>query len=263
MGRRWCRMVSEDARNAGRGHLSAAALPSVFRSRQQSRLVYVHPERNPAARREGPPAMAPADSRRLAPDGRRMVRGSLSLRLSIRSTRTSIRFCRRKSPISALLFFPRWSVRERAGVVTNAIFDAFTPGRSYQHYHGGVRILMEAASARLASPLTVSSAQMKPGPDFDPTEPSWNFPLPWEPGVWKIGDVDRLSERGRRSLSAPRGAVSEKNGCRAFTKSDLNAVTRREPYAFIIPADQKDPQSLLDLLDILPSGTGGSETCRE
>ena len=141
----------------------------------------------------------------------------------------------------------------KAGVVTNAIFDAFTPGRSYQHYHAGVRILMEAASARLASPLTVSSAQMKPGPDFDPTEPSWNFPLPWEPGVWKIGDVVAYQKAAVEACLL-HAARFRKEWLTGFYKVGLNAITRREPYAFIIPADQKDPQCLLDLLDILRLG---------
>jgi len=141
----------------------------------------------------------------------------------------------------------------RAGVVTNAIFDAFTPGRSYQHYHGGVRILMEAASARLASPLAVNAAQMKPVADFDPTKASWNFPLPWEPGTWKIGDVITYQKEAVQACLL-HAARFRREWLRGFYKVGLNAVMRKEPYAFIIPADQRDPQSLLDLLEILRLG---------
>ncbi|NNM32611.1 MAG: peptidase M14, partial [Gemmatimonadetes bacterium] len=43
----------------------------------------------------------------------------------------------------------------KPGVVINAIYDGFHPGRAYMHYHGGARILSETASARLATTVDV------------------------------------------------------------------------------------------------------------
>src|SRR5437763_4057197 len=43
----------------------------------------------------------------------------------------------------------------KTGVAVNAIYDFWTPARHYQAYHGGLRILTESASARLASPIHI------------------------------------------------------------------------------------------------------------
>ena len=47
----------------------------------------------------------------------------------------------------------------KPGIVVNAIYDAWTPARAYPHTHGGVRVLSEAASAKLASPVDVPFAE--------------------------------------------------------------------------------------------------------
>ena len=41
----------------------------------------------------------------------------------------------------------------KTGVAVNAMYDFWTPARHYQAYHGGLRILSESASARLATPI--------------------------------------------------------------------------------------------------------------
>ncbi|MBV9435924.1 MAG: peptidase M14, partial [Acidobacteria bacterium] len=43
----------------------------------------------------------------------------------------------------------------KQGIAINAIYDFWTPARHYQAYHGGLRVLTESASARLASPIHV------------------------------------------------------------------------------------------------------------
>ena len=41
----------------------------------------------------------------------------------------------------------------KTGIAINALYDFWTPWRHYQAYHGGLRILSESASARLATPI--------------------------------------------------------------------------------------------------------------
>ena len=70
------------------------------------------------------------------------------------------------------------------------LFRSWTPARAYQHYHGGVRILSEAASANLASPIDVPFDHLATrGRGFTPRERSWNFTNPWPGGRWTLRDI--------------------------------------------------------------------------
>ncbi len=142
----------------------------------------------------------------------------------------------------------------RKGVVTNAIYDAFTPARAYQHYHAGVRLLSESASARLATPEIVSPEQLGQGHNYHASRPSWNFPEPWPGGEWRLRDI---VEDQKVALQACllHGARNRTRWLRNFFQIGLNAVERTSPYAFVIPARQRDPESLHDLLQTLEFGS--------
>ncbi|HEV7500844.1 MAG TPA: M14 family zinc carboxypeptidase, partial [Vicinamibacteria bacterium] len=75
------------------------------------------------------------------------------------------------------------------GVVVHAIYDAWSPSRAYPHTHGGVRLLTESASARMASPIDVRFEDLQPGIAYDPRVRSWNLPAPWPGGTWRLRDI--------------------------------------------------------------------------
>lgn len=77
------------------------------------------------------------------------------------------------------------------GITTNSTYDAWTPSRAYSHYHGGVRILSETASCRLATPVKVNFERLRvPADDgYDPKVESANFGPLWKGGEWHMRDI--------------------------------------------------------------------------
>jgi hypothetical protein len=75
------------------------------------------------------------------------------------------------------------------GITTDSTYDAWSPSRAYSHYHGGVRILSETASCRLATPITVKFEQLRPGEGYDPRKEAANFGPVWQGGEWHIRDI--------------------------------------------------------------------------
>ncbi len=143
----------------------------------------------------------------------------------------------------------------KRGIVVNAIYDAWTPARAYQHYHAGVRILTETASARLATPIEVPFDSLDVRRGVDPREPSWRFPDPWPGGVWRLADIVDYMESGALAL-LQQAALYRERWLRNFYLVGLRAIGGREgwPRAYIIPAEGQNPDGLADLLRILVTG---------
>ena len=75
------------------------------------------------------------------------------------------------------------------GITTDSTYDAWSPSRAYSHYHGGVRILSETASARIASPMTVRFEDLNSREGYDPKKETPNFGPVWRGGEWKLRDI--------------------------------------------------------------------------
>ena len=77
----------------------------------------------------------------------------------------------------------------KTGVTTGLFFDSFSPARSYPPYHGGVRVLAEAAGTRLGRPLYLAADELASASDFDPRTPSEHHRAVWKGGRWSLADV--------------------------------------------------------------------------
>ncbi|MDX6612956.1 MAG: hypothetical protein QOD75_2142, partial [Blastocatellia bacterium] len=76
------------------------------------------------------------------------------------------------------------------GITTDSTYDAWTPARAYSHYHGGVRILSETASCKIATPITVKFEELNSrDPGYDPKKESPNFGPVWQGGEWHLRDI--------------------------------------------------------------------------
>lgn len=128
------------------------------------------------------------------------------------------------------------------GVTTDSTYDAWTPARAYSHYHGGVRILTETASARLASPLNVPFENLQPGLGYDARKASTNFPDLWPGGEWRLRDITKYMTSATFAL-LKNTAHNRERWLRRFYEISTDALRPRkkgEVFAFIIPPTEQN-----------------------
>ena len=162
--------------------------------------------------------------------------------------------------VSAVNQLGSWMAAElvsqgKKGVVVNAIFDGFHPGRAYMHYHGGARILSETASARLATTVDVPAEAVRGGREYDAAQAAWNFPWPWRGGEWGLPDIVEYQFAGAMAL------LSNAARNRRYWLENFQRVTERAvagwdewPAAWAIPAEQENRVGVESVLRILAMG---------
>lgn len=139
----------------------------------------------------------------------------------------------------------------RKGVVVNAMYDYWTPARHYQSYHGGLRILSESASVRIATPVEIDPAKIaNQGTGYAPRESSWNHLEPWTGGRWTLADIVTDQLIAMESL-LDTAAMRREMFLRGFYDIHRRAAARTSPYAFVIPATQADPGAARRLLETM------------
>ena len=139
----------------------------------------------------------------------------------------------------------------KGGVAVNMVYDSYSPSRSYPHYHGGLRILSEAASARIATPIDIPVASLRDDRGEQPKVKSWRHPLPWSGGRWSLRDIvdyDLSATLACLDHSARNREWWVRN---AFETLERRVSSQFEPFAFVIPHRQHDPSAMKELLELL------------
>lgn len=137
------------------------------------------------------------------------------------------------------------------GITTDSTYDAWSPSRAYSHYHGGVRILQETASCRLATPITVKFEQLRPGEGYDPRKDAANFEPVWQGGEWHIGDITRTMTTVAFFL-LKHAAQNREHWLERFYEIEKEAVRPRkegELWGFEIIGGEGDPATVRQILN--------------
>jgi hypothetical protein len=135
------------------------------------------------------------------------------------------------------------------GITTNSTYDAWSPSRAYSHYHGGVRILSETASCKLATPITVKFDELRSREGYDPQKESDKFGPLWPGGEWHLRDITNYMTTGA-FLLLKHASENREQWLRRFYEIGREAVRPRrrgELFGFEITASKKG----LILTDIL------------
>lgn len=149
-----------------------------------------------------------------------------------------------------------WVARElRAkgfeGITTNSTYDAWTPARAYSHYHGGVRILSETASARIASPITLKFEELRSREGYDPQKEGPNFGPVWRGGEWRLSDITKTMTSAA-FLLLRHAAENRVQWLRRFYAVGKDAVRPRrngELFGFVIEPANDCNKMFFDILE--------------
>ncbi len=141
----------------------------------------------------------------------------------------------------------------KTGVETQATYPA--DGGPYWDEspiaHGICGMLTESASAKLATPMYIHYQQLEPSRRGRPEyRTQMNFPHPWPGGWWRLRDI--IEQQKVASLAVLKTAANFRE--KILRNMHLKATRQirlgetKPPYAYIVPGEQHDPITALDLL---------------
>jgi hypothetical protein len=149
--------------------------------------------------------------------------------------------------------------RGKTGVANSVIYDLWWHGgaRSTPTRHNMVGVITEAASVRIATPITQDTSKLRGHARGLPKyERRVNFPNPWPGGDWHLRDIIDYELIAAEALVKLASEQREDyvRGFVAMGRRAIEAGKRQAPYAFVIPAGQADAGAVERLVDVLRVG---------
>jgi Zinc carboxypeptidase len=139
--------------------------------------------------------------------------------------------------------------------VASSVYDYYSPGYedSAPLGHNTVCLLTEAAGVNIATPVTVSAADLE---SARVASPRMALPDPWPAGRWTLRDIMDYDTSAARGLLHGVSAYRERivAGFYEMSARAVEAGRRGGPFAFVIPPAQHDPTAAAKLEELLMQG---------
>ena len=162
---------------------------------------------------------------------------------------------------------------DKTGVIWGELYSGYWQGANNTNpwWHNMVALLTEVASADLATPVRQERVspyrrrqvprggslgsrgfRLPLGPPRD-TQARMNYPRPWLGGLWTVGDVVEYSGLAIRGLleGVANNRASLKRNFYVMNRRAIDEYADGFPYAFVIPATQRDPAAVTSLIQLL------------
>ncbi len=147
---------------------------------------------------------------------------------------------------TGVMHYAKWNEWRMSAIHTNSL------------WHNVINILFEAASAQMASPVFQKESdfeKLSGGLGQDGNKQSVNYPSPWKGGWWRFRDIVEYAYLSCLGLLES-GSIHRERYLLNMYRMARNSIEKGEtiaPYAFVIPRDQKDPNRVAKMINILIS----------
>ena len=147
----------------------------------------------------------------------------------------------------------------KQGVLIHGVYDFFSPLRDYIALHNGLRVLTESASVNIATPIDIPFSKLDRGIGYDAKVAAWNFPDPWKGGHWTLGDIVAYQQDAFFSIARNAANYRERYLHDYYTLGEHAIHPKSGPYAYVIPAGQRDSAATARLVNTLRIGANEVE----
>ncbi len=145
----------------------------------------------------------------------------------------------------------------KTGVIDEAMYDAFWQGATENSlWHNQIGMLSEMASCNIASPIFIDSSEVRATQEITPYDVRTNYPSPWRGGWWRLRDIVDYELTLTASLLET-SSIFKEDLLLNYYKMGKEAVQKGlegNPFAYVIPRNQKDPHSTAKMIEMLQTG---------